>query len=292
MKQHIDDFMEFLSETRKISINTAESYRQDLNRLAAFLPVEDVDKITEDMLSAYLSSLADERMKDTTIARHITSIRSFFRYLLENGDIREDVSVILKAPRIEKVPPHILSVEEIDHLLSQPDANTTKGIRDKAMLELLYATGMRVTELITLKMEDVNLQIDCIDCNDSHGGRIIPFNRAAKTALMEYMFRSRPKIVRDKIESVLFLNLSGKPMSRQGFWKLIKEYARDAGIDAQVTPYTLRHSFATHLVDGGADLRAVQKMLGHEQIATTARYAGDRHNYLREVYARASLREI
>ena len=292
MKDKINDFMVFLENTRQISVHTAEAYRQDLNRLAAFLPVTEVDKITEDMLSAYLYSLADDQMKDSTIARHVTSIRSFFRYLLENGDIRADITEILKAPRIEKTPPHILSVEEIDRLLSEPDVNSTKGIRDKAMLEVLYATGMRVTELITLKMEDVNLQIDCIDCHDAHGGRIIPFNRTAKTALMEYMFRSRPKLVLDRMESVLFLNLSGKPMSRQGFWKMLKDYSRKAGIEAEVTPYTLRHSFATHLVDGGADLRAVQKMLGHETIATTARYAGDRHNYLREVYARASLREI
>lgn len=293
MYDHINEYMEFLSVNRTISIHTSEAYRQDLNRLAGFLSASiNVKDITEDMLSAYIASLYDEQLKEATIARHITSIRAFFRFLLENGDIYEDVSVVLKAPRVEKSLPHILSPEEIDLLLSAPDDTKVKGIRDKAMLELLYATGMRVSELLELKMEHVNLQIDCISCVSGKETRIIPFNRTAKTALMEYMFRSRPSLVKDTPVEVLFVNLSGKPMSRQGFWKMLKEYAKSAGIDADVTPYTLRHSFATHLVDGGADLRAVQKMLGHETLSSTARYAGDRHNYLREVYARASLREI
>ncbi len=292
MKESIEAFILYLIQTKRIAPHTAQAYQSDLERLMRFLPAKTtVNEITEDMLSAYYTTFLDDQLKEATIARHISSIRSFFHFLLENGDVTEDVSDVLKTPPVRRSLPSVLSPEEIDLLLSAPDTTNIKGIRDKAMLEVLYATGVKVSELLALQTTDINLQIDCITCKMKDGSRIIPYNRTAKTALMEYMFHSRPSILPEKEETHVFVNLNGKPMSRQGFWKLLKEYAAKAGIKKPVTPYTLRHSFATHLVDGGADLRSVQKMLGHDSISTTARYANDRHNYLREVYSRAALRE-
>ena len=199
----------------------------------------------------------------------------------------QDLSEQLKAPKIEKKVPEIMSPEEVIRLLEQPCGDTAKEIRDKAMLELLYATGIRVTELITLKNSDVNMQMGVILCRDRSKERIIPFGAAARNALIRYLDGTRDAMLENKASEVLFVNCSGQPMSRQGFWKLIKYYAKKAGIKADITPHTLRHSFAAHLVENGADLRSVQEMLGHSDISTTQIYANMNHSHIREVYAKA-----
>ena len=199
----------------------------------------------------------------------------------------EDLSEQLKAPKIEKKVPEIMSPEEVIRLLEQPTGDTPKEIRDKAMLELLYATGIRVTELIALRISDVNMQLGVILCGDRTKERIIPFGAAARNALARYLEGTRDAMLENKTSDVLFANCSGQPMSRQGFWKLIKYYAKKAGIKADITPHTLRHSFAAHLVENGADLRSVQEMLGHSDISTTQIYANMNHSHIREVYAKA-----
>lgn len=201
--------------------------------------------------------------------------------------MEEDIADKLKAPKIEKKAPEIMSPDEVVRLLEQPSGNSPKEIRDKAMLELLYATGIRVTELITLNLSDVNMQMSFILCRDRNKERIIPFGAAAKNAMARYLDGTREEMLENKKSEVLFANCSGQPMSRQGFWKLIKHYAKKADIQADITPHTLRHSFAAHLVENGADLRSVQEMLGHSDISTTQIYANLNHNHIREVYAKA-----
>ena len=206
---------------------------------------------------------------------------------LQKKELEKDISEPLKAPKIDKKVPEILSTEEVVSLLEQPRGGMPKELRDKAMLELLYATGIRVTELISLKVEDINLQMGFIVCKDAHKERVIPFGAEAKRALLSYLNKSRDAMILNKEEDILFVNCSGQAMSRQGFWKLIKYYAKKAGIDADITPHTIRHSFAAHLVENGADLRSVQEMLGHSDISTTQIYANMNHNKIREVYAKA-----
>ena len=184
-----------------------------------------------------------------------------------------------------------MSLSEVNSLLEQPTGDTPKEIRDKAMLELLYATGIRVTELITLKLSDLNLQMNIITCRDSHKERVVPFGATARSAIVRYMNEGRDKLIGGHSVDTLFVNCSGEEMSRQGFWKLIKYYTKKAGIEADITPHTLRHSFAAHLVENGADLKSVQEMLGHSDISTTQIYANINHNHLRDVYAKSHPRQ-
>ena len=266
------------------------SYRRDLHKVQFFMEnkgISDVKDITKDDLHEYIKELEKQNFKAATISRNIASIKAFYHYLLEESIVEEDVSEDLKAPKIEKKIPEIMTTEEVIRLLNQPKGDSPKEIRDKAMLELLYATGIRVSELITLKISDVNLQMGYIVCKDSNKERIIPFGREAKSALAKYMDKTRAAMVGNSSGEVLFCNCSGQTMSRQGFWKLIKYYAKKADIQADITPHTLRHSFAAHLVENGADLRSVQEMLGHSDISTTQIYANMNHNHIREVYAKA-----
>ena len=217
----------------------------------------------------------------------IASVRAFFHFLLREKLVEADVSENLKAPRVEKKAPGVLSLEEVEKLLEQPGRENPKEIRDRAMLELLYATGIRVSELIGLTISDVNMQMSYIICHDRNRERAVPFGSKAREALTEYFFKGRSSMLKDPQEQVLFVNCSGKPMSRQGFWKLVKSYAHKAGIAEEITPHTLRHSFAAHLVANGADLRSVQEMLGHSDITSTQIYARMNRNQLRDVYAKA-----
>lgn len=290
MEKEIQQFISYLHNVKKTSNNTEQSYRRDLTKAQHFLEengITDVEKITESDLKSYVLYLEKNKFATATVSRNIASIKAFFHFLCEEGICGEDISTGLKAPKIKKKIPEILSTDEVVRLLEQPSKDTTKEIRDKAMLELLYATGIRVTELITLKVHDINLQIGYILCRDAHKERVIPFGNAAKAALTQYLDEARSEMLEDQQSDVLFVNCSGKPMSRQGFWKLIKYYAKRAGITSDITPHTLRHSFAAHLVENGADLRSVQEMLGHSDISTTQIYANMNHNRIREVYAKA-----
>mgnify|MGYP002626933968 CR=1 FL=1 len=290
MEERIEGFIEYLHNVKKMSLNTELSYRRDLRKVCAFLrglDVTDVRDVTGEALLSYVEKMEAEKFAPASISRSIASIRAFFHYLKKEEFIDEDVSDVLKAPKQEKKLPEIMTKDEVVRLLDEPRGDDPKELRDKAMLELLYATGIRVTELISLSVRDVNFQMNFIICRNGAKERVIPFGNAARTALIRYMEKGREALIEDKNEPSLFTNCSGKSMSRQGFWKLIKYYAKKAGIAADITPHTLRHSFAAHLVENGADLRSVQEMLGHSDISTTQIYASLNHNHLREVYAKA-----
>lgn len=290
MEQAIEQFITYLHNIKKTSANTEMSYRRDLKKVVAFLNsngLTEMVNISEEDLKNYIVFMNEQHFAAATISRNIASIKAFFHYLNQEKLIERDISEGLKAPRIEKKMPEILTTEEVVRLLEQPSGDSPKEVRDKAMLELLYATGIRVTELITLRISEVNLPMSFIVCKDAHKERVIPFGMAAKNALVKYLTKAREEMVEDKSSDILFANCSGSPMSRQGFWKLIKYYSKKAGITTDITPHTLRHSFAAHLVENGADLRSVQEMLGHSDISTTQIYANMNHNRIREVYAKA-----
>ncbi len=288
MEQQVDNYIEYLSDVKHASGNTIASYRRDLLKLCNYFEgvgcLEPEDVSSTDLCS-YVMSLEKIGMSSATISRNIASIKSFFLYMLKKGVIKEDCAEQLKPPRIEKKLPEILSVEEVSLLLEQPSKATPKEIRDKAMLELLYATGMRVSELISLKIEDVNLTMSYIYCRDVGKERVIPIENAARVALEHYIKNARAGMCGDS--NYLFTNLKGQPMTRQGFWKLIKSYAKKAGISKDITPHMIRHSFASHLVTNGADLKAVQEMLGHSDISTTQIYLKSRQSKIKEEYDRA-----
>ncbi|MCR5507732.1 MAG: site-specific tyrosine recombinase XerD [Lachnospiraceae bacterium] len=290
MEQAISEFITYLHNVKKASLNTEQSYQRDLKKLAAYLNgsgISDVSAVNEKQLRTYIEGMLEGGAKPSSVSRSIASIKAFFHYLYSKDKVSKDPSLLLKAPKIEKKYPEILTTEEVVKLLEQPRGDSPKDIRDKAMLELLYATGIRVTELINLKVDDVNLKMSYLLCSEGSKERVIPFGNAARDALAKYLKTSREAMVSDKSSNLLFANCSGQHMSRQGFWKLIKHYAKKAGIDADITPHTLRHSFAAHLVENGADLRSVQEMLGHSDISTTQIYASMNHNHIREVYNRA-----
>lgn len=290
MEQEILGFITYLHNVKKMSVNTEMSYRRDLGKLQKYLESQNIfqmDKITEKNLNSYILHLEKNGFAAATVSRNIASIKAFFHYCTKEWNLQEDPSEKLKSPKIEKKIPEILTMEEVVRLLEQPKGDTPKENRDKAMLELLYATGIRVSELINLEITDVNMQMNYIVCRDANKERVIPFGNEARHALIRYLKSSRAVMIEDSESTVLFVNCSGQKMSRQGFWKLIKYYAKKAGIMADITPHTLRHSFAAHLVENGADLRSVQEMLGHSDISTTQIYATMNHNRIREVYTRA-----
>lgn len=290
MEKEISAFITYLHNVKNTSTNTELSYKRDLEKVQHFMASRGIDKagaVSVQDLGDYVKYLEDNKFAAATVSRNIASLKAFYHFMVQEGMAAEDISDKLKAPRIEKKAPEIMSPDEVVRLLEQPSGDTPKEIRDKAMLELLYATGIRVTELITLKVADVNMQMSFILCRDRNKERIIPFGAAAKSAMTRYLNGTREDMLENKASEVLFANCSGQPMSRQGFWKLIKHYAKKADIQADITPHTLRHSFAAHLVENGADLRSVQEMLGHSDISTTQIYANLNHNHIREVYAKA-----
>lgn len=290
MKQEIEEFVRYLKEIRNATENTTDSYERDLKKLEHYLSEQGIGNVTQvnaTNLNSYILYLEKEGKKPSTISRSIASMKAFFQYLQKQGTIKEELTEELKSPKIEKKVPSILSTEEVERLLEQTRGNTPKELRDCAMLVLLYATGIRVSELIGLKLTDVNLKMEYIKCQDSHKERIIPFGNVAKDAVSRYLAEGRTELIREAESPWLFTNCSGQPMSRQGFWKLIKSYGKKAGIQHEITPHTLRHSFAAHLVNNGADLKAVQEMMGHSDIATTQIYTRFNQSHIREVYAKA-----
>lgn len=281
MDAEIGQFIIYLREIKKTSKNTEVSYQRDLIKLASYLEgqgIREVEKVTKTSLNSYILYLEREGKANTTISRTLASMKAFFHYQWSQGRIKKDPAEFLKSPRVEKKAPVILSVDEVNCLLSQPDGDSPKELRDRAMLELLYATGIRVSELIGLKRDDVNLPVGFITCRDEHKERMIPFGKVAKLALTAYLEKGRGFFLKGQESPWLFTNCSGRPMSRQGFWKLIKYYGEKAGIQADITPHTLRHSFAAHLLKNGADIHAVQAMMGHSDMATTLMY----QNYCQE----------
>ena len=288
MINDVDNYIQYLNNVKQASANTVASYRRDLVKLDRYfesLGIKSFAEINTTDLNSYVLYMKEQNMSTATISRNVASIKSFFMFLFKNNIINEDPSEQIKPPKIEKKLPEILTVEEINKLLEQPAKGNPKEIRDKAMLELLYATGMRVSELISLQLSDVNLTMSYIMCRDANKERVIPIENAAKAALENYITNTRMVMVSDS--PYLFTNMKGQPMTRQGFWKLIKIYAKRAGIEKDITPHMIRHSFASHLVCNGADLKAVQEMLGHSDISTTQIYLQSRRNRIKEEYDKA-----
>lgn len=290
MTQDIQKFILYMHTEKHTSENTEVSYKRDLEKMEQFLSKQGIDTIeavTVTALNSYVLYLEKIGRKPSTISRSIASMKAFFHYLAREGEITVDPSESLKPPKIEKKLPEILTIEETKRLLEQPSGTSPKELRDKAMLELLYATGIRVSELIHLKVQDLNLNMEFLVCRDKNKERVVPFGSMAKKSLEAYLENGRPNIVEDETCEWLFTNCSGQEMSRQGFWKLIKHYGTLAGIQTDITPHTLRHSFAAHMVGNGADLKSVQEMLGHSDIATTQIYTQMNQGKIREVYQKA-----
>lgn len=274
MENSINEFIDYIKNVKKTAKNTIISYHHDLLKLTKYLSkagIHSVEQVTATSLNSYMLYLESEQLAPSTVSRNIAAIKTFFHYLLYSGKIQGNPAELLKAPKIQKKLPEVLTKEEVKMLLEQTNGESLKEIRDKAMLELLCATGIRVTELICLKVEDVNLVYDYIVCREQDKERVVPFGGSAKAALENYLDRARDILARPNT-TCLFPNCSGLEMSRQGFWKIVKQYAVRAGIKKTITPHMLRHSLAAHLVESGMDLYSLKELLGHSDIATTQMY--------------------
>ena len=276
MIELIDQFLDYLSIEKGLSKNTIVSYRQDLIKFIEYLKSRNVTKVqdvTKHSVSKYLYFLKDKSLSSSSISRNLVAIKVFFKFLIAERIITEDVAGVLESPRLTQYLPEVLGMQEVTKMLDTPDTRNLLGQRDKAVLELMYATGMRVSEVVGLMRENLNMDVGFIKCTGKGGKeRIVPVGKIAKLALSRYMEKSRPRLLGKKEDRHLFLSRLGKKISRQSFWKMVKKYARIAGIKRKITPHTLRHSFATHLLEKGADLRSVQEMLGHADISTTQLY--------------------
>jgi len=288
MESYVNEFINYLAVERGLAQNTLESYGRDLRQYQTFLQNSQLDFLrnsNRDTILSYLNNLQVKGRAVSTISRNLAAIKSFYQYLVRERHLEKDPAVNLESPKLEKKLPKILSIAEVEELLKQPNTIQPTGLRDKAMLELLYATGIRVSELINLNISDVNLDMGYIKCYGKGAKeRIVPLGSIAAKCVQEYINKGRPKLVRTYEESSLFVNHHGNRLTRQGFWKIIKKYAFEANITKDITPHTLRHSFATHLLENGADLRSVQEMLGHADISTTQIYTHVTKNHLKEVY--------
>jgi integrase/recombinase XerD len=276
MRRQIENFLTYLQVEKNSSENTTSAYRNDLTQFLHFAStkVESWQEVTKSTLVAYVHSLQERKYASSTVARKVAAVKSFFHYMLDQNILRDDPTATLDSPRVQKRLPQILSPQDIKALLEQPlRSNDSKSLRDKAFLELLYASGMRVSELVSLDVEDVDLEHNVVYCsNKADKQRELPISEQATEALHSYLERGRPSLIKDPEESALFLNHRGRRLTRQGLWLIIKGYVMAARLDIDVTPHTLRHSFATHLLNGGAELREVQKLLGHANISTTQIY--------------------
>ncbi len=286
MTEEISAFLLDMEEKKHTSQNTRLSYERDLRKLGEYLESQEITNLCDvhtETLQAYLACLEEAGKKNATISRMVASCKAFFAYEVKKNSLLESPAQQLKAPKIEKEAPVILSPEKVWQLLNQPKGTAPKELRDKAMLELLYATGIRVSELVRLELDDINLDVEYLICRSEKGNRMIPFDQDVRDCLAAYIGKARKMLLDDAKSTILFTNCNGKPMSRQGVWKMIKSYGKKAGISEEITPYTLRHSFAAHLVSSGADLRAVQAMLGHSDLSTTQIYLKLNQSRLRDL---------
>lgn len=291
MESYVNEFINYLSVERGLAPNTLESYGRDLRQYYSYLHNDKIDavkQVSRATILAYLEQLQSKGRAVSTISRNLAAIKSFYQFLVRERYLEKDPAANLESPKLEKKLPKILTIAEVEELLKQPNSFLPTGMRDKAMLELLYATGIRVSELISLNVSDVNLEMGYIKCyGKGSKERIVPLGSIAAKCVQEYVARGRGKLVRTYDEPALFVNHHGNRLTRQGFWKIIKKYAQQATIIKDITPHTLRHSFATHLLENGADLRSVQEMLGHADISTTQIYTQVTKNHLKEVYEKA-----
>lgn len=288
MKRQVEEFLNYLSVERGLAFNTISSYRRDLNKYIKYLEKNNVASFSESRrknITDFMLHLKDKGLNSNSIARALVAIKVLYRFLVNERYLKDEISSVLNLPKLWRRLPDVLSIEEVDRLLKTPNLRTAMGVRDKAVLELMYATGMRVSEIANLKLNDLNLDMSFIKCTGKgQKERIIPLGRYALRALTRYIEKARPKFLKQKDESCLFLSRLGKKVSRQTFWKMIKTYAKKSRIKKEVTPHTLRHSFATHLLERGADLRTLQEMLGHSDISTTQIYTHIDKERLKQVH--------
>jgi integrase/recombinase XerD len=292
MQAQINEFLEYLEVEKGYSTNTLAAYHNDLGQFLVFLqqlPPEQRPEtwrdVTRDHIISYILEMKEREYASSTIARKVAAVKSFFKFLEDTGQVPTSPARDLETPRAEKHLPATISAEEVDRLLAAPSDATPAGLRDRAMLELLYATGLRVSELVSLNIEDVNLDEGTVRCmGKGKKERVLPIYDRARAALWRYLEKGRPQLLTSEDERALFLNRRGTRLTRQGLWLIIKRYVEQVGITENVTPHTLRHSFATHMLRGGADLRAVQQMLGHANISTTQIYTQVTNERMREVY--------
>ena len=288
MDKQIKLFLEFLENDKKLSLNTLQSYKRDILQYQEYIDKNGLNylKVDQNDINNYFETLKENDKKTSTISRNLATIRSFYQYLLRVKKIKKDPTIGVQSPKVQKKVPNILTAKEVELLLDQPKNIDLKGIRDKAMLEFAYATGMRVTEIISLNIDDVNLIQNYVACNTGKK-RNIPLGSISARALGEYIEKARPILIKDENVKALFVNINGKRLTRQGFWKIVKYYKEQAHITKDITPHVLRHSFATHLLQNGADLKAIQTMLGHSDISSTQVYMQFQNENLKDIYKKA-----
>jgi integrase/recombinase XerD len=290
--QKLSEFVNYLNIEKKMATNSVSAYRNDLLEFESFLLAKGMENellANNTDLITYIMKLKNDGKAGATLNRKIASLRAYYGFLYENSLIPTNPSKNMKSPKVERKEIDYLSIEEIESLLEFPD-NSPKGIRDRAILEVLYATGIRVSELSQANLSDVNLRIGFITCSGEFGkARIIPLGRPSRAAIEEYIFKARKTLIHNEesVEQALFVNYSGERMSRQGYWKIIKQYAELAGIVKKISPQILRNSFAIHLIQNGADIKSLQELLGHEDMATTKIYLETTKSRIKEVYDRA-----
>lgn len=279
----------WLSSEKKASSNTLSSYLRDVRQFSDWLDGEGIalPQVTQSDIKQYAVYLTKKGKSDATVVRSVASLKSFYSYMLTIHSVPANPAKGFTPSKVERKLPEILTSKEVDLFLDQPDVSDEKGCRDKAMLELLYATGIRVSELIALDIHDVNLSLGFIRCVGKNKERVVPLYKAAVRALSAYINDVRPQLLAEPDQSALFVNMNGERMSRQGFWKIVKYYQEKASISKDITPHTLRHSFAAHLLENGADLKSIQEMLGHADISSTQIYTQVVNQKLRDVYAKA-----
>ena len=289
MEKQLNLFFDFLENEKKLSSNTLQSYRRDIRQFKEYLEKNRINynKVSEDTMKEYIEHLQEAGKKASTISRCIASIRSFYQYEVKNKKVKKDPTANIQSPKIEKKAPSTLTFKEVSLLLDQPKDIDLKGIRDKAMLEFAYATGMRVTEIISLDIDDVNLEEGYVTCRTGKKQRNIPLGKISLKALQDYIDRARGILIKDESIKALFVNVNGRRLTRQGFWKIIKYYKEQAHITKDITPHILRHSFATHLLQNGADLKAIQMMLGHSDISSTQVYMQFQDEGIKNIYKKA-----
>ena len=284
----LDEFVNYLIIEKRLANNTVESYQRDIIRFLEFVSsrkIQKIDRVKVDTVRLHLKKLMESNLSSVSLARHLASLRVFYRYLTNEKKFEEDPTKHLESPKLWSRIPETLTLKEVDSLLKQPDTKTPLGLRDRAMLEILYAAGLRVSELVSLRTNDLNLQSGfLISMGKGSKERIVPIGESARLITGEYLTNIRPQLIKGRNMPELFLSRFGKKMTRQAFWKIIKKYALTTGIKTNLSPHSLRHSFATHLLAGGADLRAVQQMLGHADIATTQIYTHVMKDRLKKAY--------
>lgn len=283
----IDKFATYLEKEKKVSENTIEAYVRDIEHFNYFVSlrgISDLKDVTNTEIVAYLMNLKNENKSKSTVNRKLASIRTFYNYLLKTRVVKDNPTVDIKTPKIERKKIEYLSIEEIEKLLDLPD-ETDKGMRDRAILELLYATGIRASELIEMKVEDVNLRMGFIKCAGEHSkARIIPMGRPCRQAVENYVYDVREKLLKGHNNETLFINYIGEKMTRQGLWKILKEYGDIAGFRIKLTPQVIRNSFAVHMLQNGADIKSLQELMGHEDITATQVYLTVTKNRIKDVY--------